>query len=54
MYKRQVEKLADTLRNQVEEVRQLERAVLHTCVDRAGMPRTHFIKVFQMCIRDRY
>ncbi len=41
-----VEKLADTLRSQVEEVRQLERAVLHTCVDRAGMPRTHFIKVF--------
>ncbi|WP_454690864.1 RNA polymerase sigma factor RpoD [Achromobacter aloeverae] len=41
-----VERLADTLRNQVEEVRQLERAVLHTCVDRAGMPRTHFIKVF--------
>jgi RNA polymerase primary sigma factor len=41
-----VEKLADTLRQQVEEVRQLERAVLHTCVDRAGMPRTHFIKVF--------
>lgn len=41
-----VEKLADTLRNQVEEVRQLERAVLHTCVDRAGMPRLHFIKVF--------
>ncbi|MGN6455957.1 MAG: RNA polymerase sigma factor RpoD [Achromobacter mucicolens] len=40
-----VEKLADTLRNQVEEVRQLERAVLHTCVDRAGMPRLHFIKV---------
>ena len=41
-----VERLADTLRNQVEEVRQLERAVLHTCVDRAGMPRLHFIKVF--------
>jgi len=41
-----VEKLADTLRSQVEEVRQLERAVLHTCVDRAGMPRSHFIKVF--------
>ena len=41
-----VERLADTLRNQVEEVRQLERAVLHTCCDRAGMPRTHFIKVF--------
>ncbi|MEI2416137.1 RNA polymerase sigma factor RpoD [Orrella sp. JC864] len=41
-----VERLADTLRSQVEEVRQLERAVLHTCVDRAGMPRSHFIKVF--------
>ncbi|OZI24296.1 RNA polymerase sigma factor RpoD [Bordetella genomosp. 7] len=41
-----VEKLADTLRAQVEEVRQLERAVLHTCVDRAGMPRSHFIKAF--------
>lgn len=41
-----VERLADTLRNQVEEVRQLERAVLHTCCDRAGMPRSHFIKVF--------
>lgn len=41
-----VEKLADTLRAQVEEVRQLERAVLHTCVDRAGMPRSHFLKAF--------
>jgi RNA polymerase primary sigma factor len=41
-----VEKLADTLRAQVEEVRQVERAVLHTCVDRAGMSRSHFIKVF--------
>jgi RNA polymerase primary sigma factor len=34
------------LRAQVEEVRKIERLVLHTCVDRAGMPRTHFIKVF--------
>ena len=41
-----VERLADTLRNQVEEVRQLERAVLYTCVERAGMPRQHFIKAF--------
>jgi len=41
-----VKRLADTLRNQVEEVRQLERAVLHICCDSAGMPRTHFIKVF--------
>jgi len=41
-----VERLADTLRAQVEEVRKIERAVLHTCVDRAGMPRPHFIKVY--------
>ncbi len=41
-----VERLADTLRAQVEEVRKIERQVLHTCVERAGMPRTHFIKVF--------
>lgn len=41
-----VERLADTLRQQVEEVRKIERAVLHTCVDRAGMPRAYFIKVF--------
>jgi RNA polymerase primary sigma factor len=41
-----VEKLADTLRSQVEEVRQLERAVLQTCVNRAGMPRSHFIHAF--------
>ena len=41
-----VEKLADTLREQVGEVRKLERAVLHACVDRAGMPRAYFIKVF--------
>jgi RNA polymerase primary sigma factor len=41
-----VERLADTLRRQVEEVRSFERAVLHTCVERAGMPRAHFIKTF--------
>jgi RNA polymerase primary sigma factor len=41
-----VERLANTLRDQVEEVRQLERAVLYTCVERAGMPRAHFIKTF--------
>ncbi|MDX3896037.1 RNA polymerase sigma factor RpoD [Pusillimonas sp.] len=41
-----VERLADTLRDQVAQVRQLEREVLHICVDRAGMPRAHFIKVF--------
>ena len=41
-----VEKLADTLREQVAEVRKHERAILHACVDRAGMPRAHFIKAF--------
>ncbi|HLU18486.1 MAG TPA: RNA polymerase sigma factor RpoD [Pusillimonas sp.] len=41
-----VERLADTLREQVAQVRQLEREVLHICVDRAGMPRAHFIKAF--------
>ncbi|WP_397473029.1 RNA polymerase sigma factor RpoD [Pusillimonas sp.] len=41
-----VERLADTLREQVAQVRQLEREVLHICVDRADMPRMHFIKTF--------
>jgi len=41
-----VDCLADTLRVQVEEVRQLERSILYTCVDRTGMPRSHFIKTF--------
>jgi len=41
-----VEKLADTLRAQVSQVRTHERAILHTCVDRAGMPRAHFVKAF--------
>ena len=41
-----VEKLADRLRTQVGEVRKLEREILRVCVDRAGMPRSYFIKVF--------
>jgi RNA polymerase primary sigma factor len=41
-----VEKLCDTLRGQMEEVRQIERAVLALCVNKCGMPRAHFIKVF--------
>ena len=41
-----VEKLCDTLRGQMDEVRQIEKAVLAICVDRCGMPRAHFIKVF--------
>ncbi|HWV63482.1 MAG TPA: RNA polymerase sigma factor RpoD, partial [Oxalicibacterium sp.] len=41
-----VEKLCDTLRGQVEEVRQIERQILDVAVNRSGMPRSHFIKVF--------
>ena len=41
-----VEKLCDTLRSQVDEVRQLERQILDIAVNKAGMPRSHFIRVF--------
>ncbi len=41
-----VEKLCDTLRAQVEEVRQVERQILDVAVNKCNMPRTHFIKVF--------
>jgi RNA polymerase primary sigma factor len=41
-----VEKLCDTLRGQVDEVRHIEKQILDLTVNRCGMPRTHFIKVF--------
>ncbi|EJM98577.1 RNA polymerase sigma factor, sigma-70 family [Herbaspirillum sp. YR522] len=41
-----VEKLCDTLRAQVEEVRQVERQILDVAVNKCNMPRNHFIKVF--------
>jgi len=41
-----VEKLCDTLRGQVEEVRQIEKQILDIAVNRSGMPRMHFISVF--------
>ena len=41
-----VERLCDTLRAQVDEVRSIERQLLAVCVDRCGMPRPHFLKVF--------
>jgi RNA polymerase primary sigma factor len=41
-----VERLCDTLRHQVEEVRKLERSILYICTDKVGMPRDHFIKSF--------
>ncbi len=41
-----VEKLCDTLRAQVDEVRHIEKQILEVVVNRCGMPRAHFIKVF--------
>jgi RNA polymerase primary sigma factor len=43
---RQVEVLCDRLRRLVEEVRQHERQIMELCVNKAGMPRAHFIKNF--------
>lgn len=43
---RVIESLCDTVRHMVEDVRKHERKILELCVDRSGMPRTHFIKVF--------
>jgi RNA polymerase primary sigma factor len=41
-----VERLCDTLRGQVDEVRKLERAIRDVCIERAGMPRQDFIASF--------
>jgi RNA polymerase primary sigma factor len=41
-----VEKLCDTLRAQVDEVRKIERQILALAVDKCGMPRERFIKEF--------
>ncbi|TWG89217.1 RNA polymerase RpoD-like sigma 70 subunit [Cupriavidus gilardii J11] len=43
---RNVEKLCDTLRGQVDEVRKLERAILNIVVDKCGMPRADFVARF--------
>jgi RNA polymerase primary sigma factor len=43
---RNVERLCDTLRGQVDEVRKLERAILHIVVDKCGMPRGEFVSRF--------
>ncbi|ONZ08316.1 RNA polymerase sigma factor RpoD, partial [Burkholderia cenocepacia] len=43
---RTVERLCDTLRAQVDEVRQVERQILHIVVDKCGMPRSEFIARF--------
>ena len=39
-----VERLCDTLRSQVDEARSIERAILDISVNKAGMPRQHFIR----------
>ncbi|MEZ5729629.1 MAG: RNA polymerase sigma factor RpoD [Burkholderiaceae bacterium] len=41
-----VEKLCDTLRRQVDEVRTLERAIRDVCVSRVGMKQEYFISTF--------
>jgi RNA polymerase primary sigma factor len=43
---RSIERLCDSVRGMVEAARAHERKVLHLCVDKAHMPRQHFIKVF--------
>ncbi|WP_245549144.1 RNA polymerase sigma factor RpoD [Noviherbaspirillum massiliense] len=41
-----VEKLCDTLRAQVDEVRHIEKQILDVVVNKCGMPRARFIQVF--------
>jgi RNA polymerase primary sigma factor len=43
---KQIEALCDSVRKLVEEVRSYERAIMVLCVDKARMPRPHFIKEF--------
>jgi RNA polymerase primary sigma factor len=43
---RTTERLCDAVRHMVDQARAHERKILHLCVDKAGMPRPHFIKSF--------
>jgi RNA polymerase primary sigma factor len=43
---RTTERLCDSVRHMVEQARAHERKIQHLCVERAHMPRPHFIKVF--------
>jgi RNA polymerase primary sigma factor len=43
---KQIESLCDSVRRQVDEVRSFERAIMELCVEKTGMPRAYFIKVF--------
>ena len=43
---RMVERLCDSVRSLVDEIRSHEREILSICVNKAEMPRQHFIKIF--------
>ena len=43
---KQVEALCDSVRDRVNEIRTHERKLMDFCVEKSGMPRTHFIKTF--------
>jgi len=43
---RTVERLCDSVRSLVDNIRQYERGIHDVCVNKAQMPRQHFIKVF--------
>ncbi len=43
---KQVEALCDSVRDRVNEIRTHERKLMNFCVEKSGMPRTHFIKSF--------
>ena len=43
---RNIERLCDLVRSMVEQARRHERWIRDLCVDKAGMPQLHFIKVF--------
>jgi RNA polymerase primary sigma factor len=43
---KQVEALCDSVRDRVNEIRSHERKLMDFCVEKSGMPRTHFIKCF--------
>jgi RNA polymerase primary sigma factor len=43
---RNVERLCDSVRALVDEIRSHERRILSICVDKAQMPRAHFIKIY--------
>ncbi len=43
---RNIERLCDSVRSMVDQGRRHERTILDLCVEKAGMPRMHFIKSF--------